>query len=77
MNSRAIPSWFGACSRFASITILHYVVGKPNAAFIEAAADVDGDGVVDIADAVRIVNLVVGKIPALAREFDFSMPDPQ
>ena len=77
MNSRAIPSWFGACSRFASITILHYVVGKPNAAFIEAAADVDGDGVVDIADAVRIVNLVVGKITALARRFDFGLPEPE
>ena len=60
-----------------AVCIVNYVVGKPNAAFIEAAADVDGDGVVDIADAVRIVNLVVGKIPALAREFDFSMPDPQ
>ena len=60
-----------------AVCIVNYVVGKPNAAFIEAAADVDGDGVVDIADAVRIVNLVVGKITALAREFDFSMPDPQ
>ena len=53
------------------------MVGKPNAAFIEAAADVDGDGVVDIADAVRIVNLVVGKITALARRFDFGLPEPE
>ena len=60
-----------------AVCIVNYVVGKPNATFIEAAADVDGDGVVDIADAVRIVNLVVGKITTLAREFDFSMPDPQ
>ena len=30
--------------------------------------DVNGDGVVDIADAVRIVNLIVGKIDALSRE---------
>jgi hypothetical protein len=28
---------------------------------------VNDDGEVDIADAVKIVNLVVGKIPALAR----------
>ena len=47
-----------------AVCIVNYVVGKPNAAFIEAAADVDGDGVVDIADAVRIVNFVVGKIDA-------------
>ena len=29
--------------------------------------DVNGDGEVDIADAVKIVNLVVGKIDALSR----------
>ena len=53
------------------------MVGKPNAAFIEAAADVDGDGVVDIADAVRIVNLVVGKITALSRQMLFDLPEPE
>ena len=30
--------------------------------------DVNGDGVVDIADAVKIVNLVVGKVEALSRK---------
>ena len=45
--------------------------------FVEAAADVNADGVVDIADAVRIVNLVVGKIDALAPRFEFSLPEPQ
>jgi hypothetical protein len=42
------------------------VVGKPNVAFFEDAADVNNDGDVDIADAVRIINLVVGKISALS-----------
>lgn len=60
-----------------AVAVVNYVVGKPNATFVEAAADVDGDGEVDIADAVRIVNLVVGKISALAREFHFSLPEPQ
>ena len=39
--------------------------------------DTDGDGVVDIADAVRIVNLVVGKIPALAPRNENKLPDPE
>ena len=39
--------------------------------------DVDGDGVVDIADAVRIVNLVVGKIDTLARKMEWNTHDPQ
>ena len=60
-----------------AVCIVNYVVGKPNAAFIEAAADVDGDGVVDIADAVRIVNLVVGKITALSRQMLFDTVEPQ
>ena len=39
--------------------------------------DVDGDGVVDIADAVRIVNLIVGKIPALAPRIEWNLPEPE
>ena len=39
--------------------------------------DVDGDGVVDIADAVRIVNLVVGKINSLAPQGNVISLDPQ
>lgn len=50
-----------------AVSIVNYVVGKPNTNFNEAAADVNNDGVVDIADAVRIVNLVVGKISTLSR----------
>jgi hypothetical protein len=38
--------------------------------------DVDDDGVVDIADAVRIVNLVVGKITELAPKSDLTLPKP-
>jgi hypothetical protein len=38
--------------------------------------DVDDDGVVDIADAVRIVNLVVGKITELAPKSDLTLPEP-
>ena len=41
-------------------------VGKSNTIFIEAA-DVNDDGDVDIADAVKIVNYVVGKVSALSR----------
>lgn len=50
-----------------AVSIVNYVVGKPNTNFNEPAADVNNDGVVDIADAVRIVNLVVGKISTLSR----------
>ena len=39
--------------------------------------DVNNDGVVDIADAVRIVNLIVGKINALARQRQTSLPEPE
>ena len=39
--------------------------------------DVDGDGVVDIADAVRIVNLVVGKIDTLSRQPNKNRREPQ
>ena len=39
--------------------------------------DVDEDGVVDIADAVRIVNFIVGKIPALAPRNENNLPDPE
>lgn len=39
--------------------------------------DVDGDGVIDIADAVRIVNFIVGKIPALAPRSEMNMADPE
>lgn len=39
--------------------------------------DVNGDGEVDIADAVRIVNFVVGKINALARQRQTSPLEPE
>ena len=39
--------------------------------------DVDGDGEVDIADAVRIVNFIVGKIPALAPRSEMNMTEPE
>ena len=50
-----------------AVSIVNYVVGKPNTNFNEPAADVNNDGVVDIADAVHIVNFVVGKISTLSR----------
>jgi hypothetical protein len=37
-------------------------MGKPNATFVLAAADANNDGVVDFADAMYIVNFVLGKI---------------
>ena len=45
--------------------------------FKKNAADVNGDTEIDIADAVRIVNLVVGKIDALSRQAKGSWLDPQ
>ena len=39
--------------------------------------DTDGDGVVDIADAVRIVNFIVGKIPALAPRSELNLTEPE
>jgi hypothetical protein len=39
--------------------------------------DVDGDGVIDIADAVRIVNFIVGKINAFARQRESTQPEPE
>ena len=39
--------------------------------------DVDGDGMVDIADAVHIVNFVVGKISTLAPRFGWNLPEPE
>jgi hypothetical protein len=41
---------------------VNYVVSKPNTNFNAEAADANGDGDIDIADAVHIVNIVVGKI---------------
>ena len=39
--------------------------------------DADGDGVVDIADAVHIVNFIVGKINSLAPRFDSNQTNPE
>jgi len=44
---------------------VNHITGKPNQTFNSAAADVNKDGVVDIADAVRIVNFIAGKISDL------------
>jgi len=60
-----------------AVCIVNYVVGKPTPAFNAAAADANGDGAVDIADAVRIINLVVGKIDALARQINWTLPEPE
>ena len=39
--------------------------------------DVTGDGVVDIADAVHIVNFIVGKVDALAPRQEVNQPNPE
>ena len=49
----------------------------PNVKFIGVAADANSDGDIDIADAVHIVNYVVGKIPALAPRFEWNLPEPE
>jgi hypothetical protein len=45
--------------------------------YIEANADADADGEVDIADAVHIVNFIVGKVENLAPRKDNNQPDPE
>ena len=42
-----------------AVCIVNWIVGKPNAMFIEKAVDINHDGKKTIADAVTIVNLVV------------------
>ena len=43
-----------------AVCIVNWIVGKPNAVFIEKVVDINDDGLSNIADAVTIVNLVVG-----------------
>ena len=45
--------------------------------FTWMVGDANNDGVVDIADAVQIVNFVVGKIDALGRKMEIDLPDPE
>ena len=56
---------------------MNHIVGKPNTSFNEKAANADADNTVDIADAVHIVNFVVGKINTLAPKLDMTLPEPQ
>ena len=45
-----------------AVCIVNYIVGKPNAVFVEKAADVNGNGTAgEIGDAVSVVNIIVGK----------------
>ena len=43
--------------------------------FIQTTSPISGD--IDIADAVHIVNYVVGKIQALAPRFEWNLPEPE
>ena len=49
-----------------AVSIVNYLVGKPNQNFIEKAADTNKNGKTDIGDAVTIVNYLVGKTESLA-----------
>lgn len=44
---------------------------------VGAAGDVNADGEIDIADAVKIVNFIVGKVNALSRTREENFPEPQ
>ena len=46
--------------------VVDKVVGKPLPVFIEEVANADGNDVIDIADAVSIVNIITGNTPAQA-----------
>lgn len=56
---------------------MNYIVGKPTPWFVTAAANVNNDGDIDIADAVHIVNLIVGKIPSFERSKNRALPEPE
>ena len=62
-----------------AVCIVNYIVGKPNAVFVERAADVNGNGTVgEIGDAVTVVNHIVGKaILQTAKQIKINMLDPQ
>ena len=65
-----------------AVCIVNHIVGKPNAVFVERAADVNGNGTAgEIGDAVSVVNIIVGKaMPQAARkarENRMNMLDPQ
>lgn len=65
-----------------AVCIVNHIVGKPNAVFVERAADVNGNGIFgEIGDAVSVVNIIVGKaMPQAARkvkENRINMLDPQ
>ena len=62
-----------------AVCIINYIVGKPNAVFVEKAADVNGNGIAgEIGDAVSVVNIIVGKtIMQAPRAIRINMLDPQ
>lgn len=44
-----------------AVSVVNYLVSKPNEVFIESVADLNGNEQIDIGDAVMIVNIIVGK----------------
>ena len=45
------------------MAIVNRVLERPSEAFDEVAADVNGDGGISIADALAIVNIILGRVP--------------
>lgn len=41
------------------VEIVNYIMGKPSAKFVEAAADANGDGEVNVTDIVFVVNIIM------------------
>jgi hypothetical protein len=62
-----------------AVCIVNYIVGKPNAVFVEKAADVNGNGTAgEIGDAVSVVNIIVGKtIMQMPKAIRTNILDPQ
>jgi hypothetical protein len=43
------------------VAVVNKILGKASGNFNEAAANVNGDDVIDVADVVGIVNIILGK----------------
>jgi hypothetical protein len=48
------------------VSIVNYILSEPADDFIEANADVNGDGKIDVDDIVAVVNIILEENPSAA-----------